>query len=290
MLKHVASSIALVMFCSSAHSADWDGIAVPAPAGPGKAWQIQTISDEFNYSSTPTNKPNAFKKRWKDSFINPWLGPGDSEFSSGHSYTINGALALQSAIKQGTDKIYTGVISSKETFSYPLYMEVLAKPSNNTLANGVWLLSPDSTQEIDAMEAYGSDRPDQEWFDRRMHISHHVFIRNPFQDYQPTDPGSWVYNEEESWRARFHRYGVHWIDPWTLDYYIDGVFVRRVSGQQMIDPLGYTAGTGLNKAMHIIMDVEHQDWRDKPSAAEMADDNRNIFFVDWIRVYKPINL
>lgn len=290
MIKKVALCASIIFAGASTFAADWDGISVPAPAGSGKAWQLQSVSDDFNYAAAPNNKPAAFNNRWKASYINAWTGPGDTEFNSGHSYTAGGSLGLQASAKAGTNKIYTGIISSKATFTYPLYLEARVKPTNNTLANAVWMLSPDSTQEIDAMESYGSDRPGQAWFDQRMHVSHHVFIRDPFQDYQPKDGGSWIYNNGVSWRSQMRRFGVHWKDPWNLDYYIDGVKVRSVSGEAMIDPNDFTNGTGLNKAMHIIIDVEHQDWRDvRPTVAELADVNKSIFFVDWIRVYKPVN-
>ncbi|MER2490378.1 RICIN domain-containing protein [Catenovulum sediminis] len=290
MLKKITLCASLVLTSTTVFAADWDGVPIPAPAGQNKAWQLQSISDDFNYTASPNNKPSAFTSRWNDSYINAWKGPGDTEFSSGHSYTNSGKLALQAAEKPGTDKVYAGIISSKQTFTYPLYIEARAKSTNNTMANAVWMLSADSTQELDAMEAYGSDRPGQEWFDRRMHVSHHVFIREPFQDYQPKDEGSWIYNQQEPWRVAYHNYGMHWKDPWNVDYYIDGVLVRSVSGQQMIDPHNYTNGTGVNKPLHIIIDMEHQDWRDvKPTPAELADPARSIFYVDWIRVYKPVD-
>ncbi|ATG77789.1 MULTISPECIES: beta-agarase [Pseudoalteromonas] len=286
ILKLLSCSTCAIL-CTATHSADWDAYSIPASAGSGKTWQLQTVSDQFNYQAGTSNKPAAFTNRWNASYINAWLGPGDTEFSSGHSYTTGGALGLQATEKAGTNKVLSGIVSSKATFTYPLYLEAMVKPSNNTMANAVWMLSSDSTQEIDAMESYGSDRVGQEWFDQRMHVSHHVFIREPFQDYQPKDAGAWVYNSGETYRNKFRRYGVHWKDAWNLDYYIDGVLVRSVSGPNIIDPEGYTGGTGLNKPMHIILDMEHQPWRDvKPNSTELADSNKSIFWIDWVRVYK----
>jgi agarase len=280
-------SCACIMAITSAQGADWSSFIIPAQAGAGKTWQLQSVSDEFNYIAPTNNKPSAFTSRWNDSYINSWLGPGDTEFSSEHSYTTGGALGLQATEKAGTNKVLSGIVSSKATFTYPLYLEAMVKPTNNTMANAVWMLSADSTREIDAMESYGSDRPGQEWFDQRMHVSHHVFIREPFQDYQPKDGGSWIYNNGETYRNKFRRYGVHWKDAWNVDYYIDGVLVRSVSGPNIIDPKNYTNGKGLNSPMHIILDMEYQPWRDvKPSSAELADSSKSIFWIDWIRVYK----
>ena len=71
---------------------------------------------------------------------------------------------LDASWKPNTDQVYTGIISSKETVIYPLYVEAKVKIDNMVLANSVWLLSPYDTQEIDIVEAYGSDRTGEEWF------------------------------------------------------------------------------------------------------------------------------
>jgi len=196
---------------------------------------------------------------------------------------------LDATRKPDTNEVYAGIISSKEQVRYPLYMEARVKISPMVLANNVWLLSPDDTKEIDVVEAYGSDRPGQEWFAERVHISHHVFIREPFQDYQPTDGGSWYHNGT-TWRDDFHRFGTYWRDPWHLEYYIDGELVRTVSGEAIIDPLGYTNGTGLSKAMDVILNVEDQNWRSDqgitPTDEELLDEEKRQYLVDWIRIYQ----
>ena len=160
----------------------------------------------------------------------------------------------------------------------------------------VWLLSPADTQEIGILEAYGGGDSEgsgssQDWFAQRIHISHHGFIRNPFQDYQPTDAGSW-YHDGTIWNQDFHTYGVYWIDPWNLEYYIDGKLVRTVSGKEIIDPKGFTNSAGLSKEMDIIIDSEDQDWRSNqnltPTDNELANNENHTYRVDWIRIYKPV--
>ena len=44
--------------------------------------------------------------------------------------------------------VYMGCMTSKIAYSYPLYMEARVKLSSAFLANDVWLLSADETQEI----------------------------------------------------------------------------------------------------------------------------------------------
>ncbi|WP_044301075.1 family 16 glycosylhydrolase [Rhodopirellula sallentina] len=286
-----AVSIAFALGSSTTFAADWDAFAIPVQPGQGLEWKLQSVSDDFGYDAQPMNKPPAFTERWRDSFINRWLGPGLSEFNSGHSYVTNGHLGIHASRKAGTKKVYAGAISSRETFRYPLFVEAKVKISGLVMASNVWMLSPDSTQEIDIIEAYGSQRESQSWTAQRLHLSHHVFIRRPFQDYQPTDKGSW-YFDGTNWRKDFHRVGVYWRDPWHLEYYVDGKKVREVSGPDVIDPKGYTSGEGLSKPMHIIINTEDQDWRSDegitPTDEELADTNKSIMWVDWIRVYQAM--
>ncbi|AFV00509.1 carbohydrate-binding protein [Simiduia agarivorans] len=286
-------ALAAIALASQTHAADWDGIPVPADPGAGNKWELHPLSDDFNYSAPAVGKSAAFFERWNEGFINPWLGPGLTEFTASQSQVANGTLQLKASRKAGTNKVLTGAIHSKESLIYPLYMEARTKITNLTAANAFWLLSSDSTQEIDVQESYGSDRPDQVWFDERLHLSHHVFIRDPFQDYQPKDEGSWYKKQGQStWRDAYHTIGVYWIDPWNLEYYVDGVHVRTVSGSSIIDPYGYTGGTGLSKPMQAIFDVEDQDWRSDngitATDAELADPSKNTYFVDWVRFYKPV--
>ena len=274
----------------TSHGADWDGLPVPAEPPQGKKWKLQSISDDFNYEASGSNKPDAFKNRWDDWFINKDSGPGLTEYRRDLSYTTGGRLAIKMIRKNKTKQVNTGCISSFKTFKFPLYVEAKAKISNQVLANAVWMLSSDSTQEIDVIEAYGSNRTDQNWYAHRMHLSHHVFLRpqgKPYIDYQPTDAGSW-YFKSTPWRSGFNRVGVYWRDELHLEYYINGKKVRTVSGKNKIDPKGFTGGTGLAKPQHIIINAESQKWREDKGVT--ATDNElkenNEFLVDWVRVYK----
>ncbi|MEQ8209574.1 MAG: family 16 glycosylhydrolase [Lacipirellulaceae bacterium] len=273
-------------------AANWEQVSIPVAPSDHKAWELLPISDDFSYKAPPLEKPQAFTKRWKDTFINPWKGPGLTSFDPGHSYVLNGHLGIAASRKRDTNKVRAGAISSRETFRYPLYIEASVKLSGLVMASNVWMLSADSTQEIDVVEAYGSQRPTESWTSHRLHLSHHVFIRKPFKDYQPTDEGSWYY-DGTNWQQNFHRVGVFWRDPWHLEYYVNGKKVRTVSGKEKIDPHNYTRGTGLSKPMHIIINTEDQDWRsDKgttPTDKELADTNKSIYWVDWIRVYQLVD-
>ncbi|MEM7599977.1 MAG: family 16 glycosylhydrolase [Verrucomicrobiota bacterium] len=270
-------------------SADWGNLPIPAHAPEGLTWNLHPVSDDFSYEAASDEAPPEFSKRWKSEFINRWTGPGGTLRSAGHRYVTNGHLAITATRQQDSRKVLAGIVSSKAELTYPVFVEARAKVSNQVLASCVWMLSEDSTEEIDIIEAYGSDRPGQEWYAERMHLSHHVFIREPFQDYQPTDDGTW-FTDDTNWREGFRRVGVYWRDPWHLEYYIDGELVRTASGKEVIDPLDFTEGKGLTKPMRIIINTEDQDWRIEqgvtPTDEELADNDRNIFWIDWIRAYE----
>ncbi|WP_400073751.1 family 16 glycosylhydrolase [Zobellia russellii] len=293
---------------------NWKEIPVPANAGPDMVWEFQEMSDDFEYQSPGDNKGDVFFEKWDDFYHNGWSGPGLTEWRREQSYVANGELQMWATRKPGSKKMNMGCITSKTRVIYPVYIEARAKVMNSTLASDVWLLSPDDTQEIDILEAYGADysesaQKEHSYFSKKIHISHHVFIREPFQDYQPRDAGNWFENGTV-WNRDFHTYGIYWKNPWYLEYYIDGELVRTVSGKDIIDPKYFTnekdpgntqvdTRTGLSKEMDIIINTEDQTWRSSPASGLASDtytptdkelDNidNNTFRVDWIRIYKPV--
>ena len=272
-------------------AADWDNIKVPAKLEDGQVWELLPLSDDFNYNAPANAKGDEFNRRWVNGYINQWQGPGWTEWHPSQSKVSNGNLTLTAKRKPGSWDINMGSITSKESLQYPLFLEVRAKISNSVLASNFWMLSADSTQEIDVLEAYGSDRKGQEWFAERLHLSHHVFIREPFQDYQPTTDDTW-YADGTIWRDDFHRIGVYWRDPWHLEYYVDGKLVKTSSGKDIIDPRDFTNGTGLSKPMRVIINLEDQTWRTEqgltPTDEELAEREKMTYLVDWVRFYKPV--
>ncbi|MFI3285421.1 MAG: beta-agarase [Rikenellaceae bacterium] len=287
---------------------EWDLYAIPIEAPAGQAWVLQDQSDEFNYEAPADTKSDEFFAKWTDFYHNSWTGPTPTIWQRDHVSVTGGVLRIiasrpsdvewvtvssggESTSMPGT---YTGCITSTKPVSYPAYIEAYAQLSNSTMASDVWMLSADDTQEIDIIEAYGGDRDEANgktyYGADRLHLSHHVFIRDPFQDYQPTDAGSWYADGKGTlWRDDFHRIGVYWRDPFYLAYYVDGDLVRVVSGENIIDPYGYTDGTGLVKELDIIINMEDQSWRAigglSPTDEELLNEENCTFKVDWIRVY-----
>lgn len=292
---------------------EWDGYPIPVNIEDNKECRLNLQSDDFNYKFEASNKLTEFASKWRNYYHSKWSGPAPTIWQYDHISVSDGCLQIRTTrpekvetkkttsgnVTKDIPATYSGCISSLALVKYPVYVEARAKIANSTMASDVWMLSPDATQEIDIIEAYGSDRikgdngrtfygPD------RIHLSHHVFIRKPFSDYQPQGLGTWYKDVKGTiWRNDFHRVGVYWKDPYHLEYYVDGKLVRTVKGKDIIDPKNYTAGTGLAKGMNIIINMEDQSWRAvagmSPTKEELKNCQNNAFIVDWVRVYNLVD-
>ncbi|MCP9235833.1 family 16 glycosylhydrolase [Lewinella sp. JB7] len=278
--------IAVLFPVGTAGAQDWSGIPVPAVAGPGKEWAlIQTLSDSFHYRG----KGRRFTKRWRDTYFNSWNGPGLTEWDAGHSDVADGHLIIRASRKEGTERVYCGVITSRAPVSYPIFIEASIKVSNQVLSSNLWLLSEDDRRELDILEIYGGDRPNQHYFATHASNNHHIFVRDADNHILENwnDQSHHALAGKVPYRKDFHRFGAYWIDPWKVDFYIDGQLVRRLRLTPQDDP----EGVGLDRAMYLIIDTEDHAWRsDKgivATDAELADDKNNVMLVDWIRAYRP---
>lgn len=289
-------SIGMLLSFSSA-AADWDGLAIPANAGEGKSWQLQTsYSDDFNY----TGKPSTFTAKWKDSYFKGWSGPGLTEWNSNKSWVADGNLIIEAGRKPGTDKVHAGVITSKTKVKYPIYLEARIKVSNLELSSNFWLLSENDQREIDVLEVYGGAKDG--WFSKNMSTNFHVFVRDEADNSIKNDFNDQTHHHLENgghWRDSFHRFGVYWKSPTEVTFYIDGKQTADGSwAQAAMKDKDYT-GAFMNKNQYkmdqeafIIIDTEDHEWRSRAgniaTDAELADNSKNKMYVDWIRVYKPV--
>lgn len=235
---------------------DWDDIPIPANAGSGKVWKLQTqASDDFNYQFLPSTNVTDFgpgnNKKWYNKYHNlpsgapnNFEGPGPTKWMQNHVAVSGGNLNIWASRIEGETKSFkgssgsfisrpetrAGCITNKTRVKYPVFVEASLKVMNSSLASDIWLLSPDDTQEIDIIECYGGPGDDDRngFFANKIHLSHHVFIRPPnFKDYQPADFNSWWQkNGVDQWGGRVVRIGVNWVSPKRLEYFVDGQMVR----------------------------------------------------------------
>ncbi len=295
---------------------DWSDMPIPVAPPSGMIWELNPVSDSFNYESNSQNLNPEFTQRWNELYINGFSGPSATSYHKDHTWITGGNLNIHGAWDATLPIIYTGCISSKATMTYPMFMEARVKQANCMLANNIWMISEDETEELDMLESYPNSQPGREYFDKRIHLSHHTFIRQPFTDYQPRDEegvfGTWYMEEgRDTWRGDFFTIGVYWVNPHHAEYYINGIKVRTIKQFEhsfiapdgslsehtttfdAIDKYGYTGGTGLSKPQHIIINMEQQSWLSAqnvfPTQDELNDANgKNLFLVDWIRVYDGV--
>ena len=313
-MKKTSLFIGLNFLLTIAFAQDWEGIIVPPSPGSGMVWELQeSVSDDFNYEAEPQPWVATLGGKWTNYYHGNWSGPKPTIWKREHVFVEDGNFKVIASRPEGDSVIVNGqklavtnlgCATSVEQVQYPIYVETNVKIMKSVLASDVWMLSSDDTQEIDICEAYGGDRWNHPWFtNMRLHLSHHVFIRQPFTDWQPSDEGSFYTDGSTVWSDDYHRIGVFWRDPWHLEYYVDGELVRIRSGKDQIDPVFHTntvnpgdvtndTRTGLSKPMDIIINTEDQTWRAvqglTPTDEELANEDANTFQVDWIRVYKPV--
>ncbi|SFF68436.1 hypothetical protein SAMN04488033_10483 [Salegentibacter agarivorans] len=258
---------------SSSNVYDWSNITIPPQAPNSKVWELQEeVSDDFNYKfEEASEKVNFGDDKWYNFYHNNWDGPGTTYWKYNH-VSVNGSeleikasrwsrqneAAPISASPNKMDRpsggINSGCITSNNQIIYPVYVEASVSVANIALASDIWLLSSDDTQEIDIMECYGGADSNNSYFAKFIHLSHHSFIRDPFQDYQPRGKNSWWTRKDistswgdYSWNAgdrKFIQIGVNWIGPKHFEYYIDGELVRvlydKASATKNADQWFYT--------------------------------------------------
>lgn len=236
--------------------ADWRGLAVPAEAGAGKRWELQEgPSDDFNYVCEATAERSDFGSgKWYNFYHNNWDGPGTTYWQHDHVEVDGEHLVIRasrnpSTKKMGVPGVNAGCVTGHHRVGYPVFVEAAVSVANIALASDVWLLSPDDTQELDIIECYGGAGSGNGYFAEFIHLSHHSFIRKPFQDYQPRDRHSWWKKEGIlSWGTycwnggdrKFVRVGIHWISPFHFEYYIDGERVRVLYHHAVATRIGET--------------------------------------------------
>ena len=262
-----------------------DDVILPPPV---EAWEpFDQFSNEFNAES---KDDPSFATHWSDDYHNGWNGPGSGFWNPNNSRLEDGMLVL-SATRRGVNQSNLGVMTSKETVGFPIYTEIRAKVANQVLSSNFWFLSPDDKREIDVLEIYGSDREDHTFFAARASTNYHVFERNPQtnaiiadhnEQQKHTLPGN------EPWRNDFHRYGMYWKDAFTIDFYYDGELVHELRRRGITDP----EGLGLDREMHLIIDLESHDWREArghfASTEELNDDSPDRDYrIDYLRTFRP---
>ncbi|CDF79860.1 beta-agarase D (GH16) [Formosa agariphila KMM 3901] len=250
----VLTSISILSFVSI-HAQDWKDIPIPADPGIDKIWELQeNVSDDFNYNfDASSEKSNFGDNKWYNFYHNSWDGPGTTYWKYNHVWVDGSDVNIRASrwnktneaapvspwpnkMNKPNDGINAACITSNNTVVFPVFVEASVSVANISLATDIWLLSPDDTQEIDIMECYGGADSNNAFFAKDIHLSHHSFIRQPLQDYQPRGKNTWYTRSDitTSWgdycwndgERKYVQIGVNWIGPKHFEYYVDGDLVR----------------------------------------------------------------
>lgn len=283
MKKSILFSTMSLCMTIYVYAQDWSGISVPANAGAGKIWQLQSQhSDDFNYNG----KNATFNGKWLDNHRAGWSGPGETQFSSNHSDVSGGSLLIKAGrVTNISGKtVYCGHVTTKTPVIYPVFTEVRMRCSGINLSSNFWLLSADDVNEIDVTETYGAEDPNG----RKMATNYHIFQRSPFRDLA-NSPKKHTSQGNVFLRNDFHRFGLYWKSATEFEFYFDGVLVRQLNrSNDLRDP----RNRFFDQAMHIIMNTELHTWKSnagiRPSNQELNNNNINKMYFDWIRTYKPV--
>lgn len=315
-MNNITLPILTILFtaCNSTPPKEWHSFPINALAGEEKIWQlVESLSDDFNYENKESEQ---FTSKWRDTYIGRWDGPGLTQWRKKNTQIKDGKLEISANRSELTmpykvnacdtilPKVDCGILTSKAQIAYPVYLEIRMKVMNQTLSSNFWFLSKNSRQELDVIECYGSDRPDHATKSTQMGTNWHIFERSQERGIYGNHSFGRPYSlpTNQPLRNDYHTYAAHWIDAFHIDWYLDGKLIRqtRPNSKETGDTKGKTPfddiedpeqNKGLYEEMFMIIDVEDHDWRSNSGIIstdkELADSNKNIMYVDWVRAYKP---
>jgi beta-glucanase (GH16 family) len=227
--------------------------------------KYEPMSDEFEGGALDTAK-------WVRN-MEWWKGRAPALFKAENVTVEGGQLRLtmrrepvpEEFRKQGYHDYTSAAVHTRDRTCYG-YFEVKARPMNSGGSSSFWFqqdATPDWATEIDVFEI-GGKAPGHE---NKYHMNVHVFRT-------PTEKRHWSigHDWDAPWRLAddFHVYGLEW-DQELIQYYVDGVLVRRVRNTHWHQPL------------YLIFDSETMpNWFGMPDDKDLP----STFQVEYVRAWK----
>ncbi len=231
---------------------------LPANLESQASWDLITgMSDDFNHNTKGSKYNDVWAERYlpDDGFRGPgstqWVirNPGQEDF--GVVQIANGKAEIRAYPGSG-GLVNCGIITSRRTVKFPVFMEARIKVSAIRNSSNFWMLNKCDNEEIDVLECYGGD-PDP-FYAKQMSTNFHIWHRRGGQSHQDaqtstncggqditdftyqtfftTDPNSTNLSNTDFWREEFHNFGVYWKSPTEIFFYLDGV--ARDNGQHFV--------------------------------------------------------
>lgn len=274
----------------------------------GYRWVLVTqYSDEFNGSSLD-------KTKWRDTY-DGWKGRLPAKFDPSTISLKDGYLVIRNKKLAQADGGYTiagGAVQSLGETAHYGYYECRFKASKINMSTTFWMsngkepikgptkLTGDCardqySQELDICESVGGTGDFNSKFRTQMNFNTHyryIDCNNSREKFysagnnaiegngQEADAG--LEGGGESWED-FHTYGCYWRDANTADFYVDGKFAGSVKVRTDV------VDTPFDRPMKINMVTETYNWATPhPTDAELANNDINASYYDWIRSYKLV--
>ena len=292
--RRLALLLALLSLCSRAP-------AQPPLPPLGQRWVMnERFSDEFNGSELDRTK-------WFDHHPT-WAGRAPGIFLSSQVAVADGYLVLRGK-KLDRDTVITGKNGGSETFNIAGaavvsrttdagfgYYECRVKPAATRMSTTFWLSSrrrhpgpfdcpaDDYSLELDIQECIGRTGAEfeGEWFARGMHANGHFWYTDCFGERHDIRAPDVRFPNDELESADFHTYGGWWRDANTALFYYDGS-----EGPQEMKFYDGILDKPFNQTMglNLVHETYPFPWIPLPTDAELADDDRNACYYDWVRSY-----
>ncbi|WP_221409072.1 family 16 glycosylhydrolase [Reichenbachiella versicolor] len=268
-----------------------------APKPPlGKRWVLNpNFSDEFNGTSLDSTKWYNYHPTWK--------GREPGIFLSSQVSVKDGFLQIKAEkLKKDTiinNRVFNiagGAVVSKNK-AYLGYYESRIKASETTMSATFWFSSHRGNKGPDGCDSYGLEWDIQECIGRSgdfkgkffaygMHSNAHFWYKGCEKKLEDLRAPDVRFQDTELASANFHVYGGWWHDETMASYYYDNQepkyqkFYDKIKSKPFDQPM----------YMRLVCETYPFPWIELPTDEELADDNKNTVYYDWVRGYRLIDV
>ncbi|MEM6772676.1 MAG: family 16 glycosylhydrolase, partial [Bacteroidota bacterium] len=294
--SYSSSGVSLILLIGGLVFSAFTGVqAQSAPEPPeGTRWIVNNdFTDEFNGTQLDQEKWFNYHPRWVGRQPAIFL-PRQVSVDNGMLQIRNTRLEQDTVVtffdgSTGTYSIGGGAVVSQKIEAYHGYYEVRMRASDISMSSTFWMSNPRTqgdcpnySLELDIVEAIGGAKNFPS-FATSMKSNTHYFqtaCDGGRQDFASGGEGPIGGDASEA----FHRYGCWWQDENNMIFYLDGEESHRISANTGASPRPF------DRPMHINMVTETYNWEQPPTDEELADDNRNATFYDYIHAYTMLDV
>ncbi|WP_220721321.1 RICIN domain-containing protein [Agarivorans litoreus] len=247
----------------------------------GKRWEkVESLSDEFEF----WNSAKWIKTNWN-------YGNTPVNMLNKNSGVSDGNLWIQATLNADSPNQWfeTSRVRSVAKIKFPMYIESRIKVANISAYSTFWLNNGDinNRDEIDIIEINPvptcNCQPDFPW---KMNSQYFIAKdgsteRNHGNSDNRTDLSDENTLQGVLWTDDYHVFGAWWKDEHTVQFYLNGEPVNKVTTQQPF-----------TLEQFVIWDLWSQDssWvGGLPQKTDLLNDNNNTMKVDWIRTWKLVD-